>query len=90
VWTKDVRHEDELVLDADGARRARLFTEVPCRAHEFGVRVAHLVLAQTTTAVFVDEVLASESVVDGTRTVSTAQRTCTERHGERLAIEYPP
>ena len=95
VGTKDVRDEHEFVLDADGARGAGLFAEVARSAHEFWVRVAHLVLTQATATVFVDEMLACQAMIDGARAVSTAQRTRTERsgaqrHGERLPTEYPP
>ena len=66
VRAKGIGHQDQLVVGANGALHPRLFPKVPCRAHEFRVSVTYLVDAEATPAVFVDEVLACQTVVDCT------------------------
>ena len=87
---KDIGDENEFVFHANGTRRARLLAEIACGAHELGVRIAHLVLTQTPTAVFVDEVLTCESVVDGAATAASAQRTRTETHAPKASDRRSP
>jgi len=66
VWAKGVGDQDQMVVGANGAFHPRLFPKVLGRTHEFGVRITYLVDAQASAAVFIDEVLACESVVDCT------------------------
>jgi len=66
VRAKGVGDQDQMVIGADGALHPRLFPKIPCCAHEFGVRITYLVDAQAAPAVFIDEVLACQTVVDCT------------------------
>jgi len=59
-----------MVVGANRAFDPLFFPEVPCGTHEFGMRVADLVDAEAAAAVFIDEVLARESVVDCTSCTS--------------------
>jgi len=87
VRAEHIGHENEFVFTTDGTNGARFFAEVASRAHEFRMRVAHLVLTQAATTVFVDEVLTSETMVNGT---TTTQRTCTETHGPKASDGISP
>ena len=82
VRAEHVGNENEFVVATDGTNGARFFTEVARCAHELRVRVAHLVLTQAAATVFVDEVLSSETVIDGT---AAAQRTRTETHATKAS-----
>ena len=82
-----ISDEHELVFAADRTRRARFFAEVACRTHEFGMRIAHLVLTKATSSILVDEVLARETMVDGP---ATTQRTRTETHAPKASDRISP
>jgi len=64
VRAKGISDQDQAVVGADGALHPRLFPKVLGRTHEFGVRIADLVDAEAATAIFIDEVLARQAVVD--------------------------
>ncbi len=70
---------------ADGAVLAGGLGALPGGTHEFGVRVADLMLGETTLAVLRDEVLAREPVVNLSRRTSfdAPDRPCSETHKER-------
>lgn len=70
VWAKGIGHQNQTVVGADRAFDPRFFPKVPCGTHEFGMRVTDLVDAEAAAAVFIDEVLARESVVDCTSCTS--------------------
>ena len=59
-----VGDEHDLTFLADRAAHLGGRTEIGCCPDELGMRVAHLVLAETTTPELVDEVTTRKAVVD--------------------------
>ena len=62
--SEHVRDEPELVRVTDRARVLGRGSDVLGGANQFGVRVAHLVLAQPPASILVDQMLPGETVVD--------------------------
>src|SRR5207237_4512097 len=73
------RHEDEVVVLADGAQLSGGLTHVPGRSQQLGVGVAQVTARQPAPLELVDQVAASQPVVDVAR--SLAQRRALKRLG---------
>ena len=76
---EDVGDEAQLVRLADRARRRRRRADVARRPDQFGMGVAHLVLAQPPAAELVDEVLAGEAVINLAASVPGTTQASAER-----------
>lgn len=53
--TEDIRDQYQVVLDADGACRLRAPSDATRRAHQLGMRVAHVFPTQPSSAKLVDQ-----------------------------------
>ncbi len=87
-----VGDQDELVLLADRAGHPRLIADVQRGPDQLGVCVAHLITAQATAPVLVDQGAPGQAVVDGATTLGdgTSDRASPEAHPARLPTRARP
>lgn len=88
-WTEHIGHEAQTALGADRAGDGGRHPDVASGTDQFGVRVAHLVLAKAASVELVDEVPAGQTVIDRPTAArgAAAQRGDTE--GTHGCAGYP-
>ena len=78
-----VGHQHQVIVLTDGTGRGGGRTQLSGSSQQLGMCIAHLIAAQSTPVVLVDEMTAGETVVDRAHPVHRRlQRLLAERHAE--------